>query len=151
MVWYRKPGFNRHGRVVLPAFYLAPPAVGVDPTPPEPGTEWFMSSFTTAPIYETGSSTDEVFVGAVYIDTSCTLLLKALLGSTKPGTNVTLEVRDAYTSGASKASVSTDEALADVVDLTTFSVLAGNYLYFFLSCASAECSWQCPAIVLVKQ
>lgn len=160
MTWYRKPGLNRFGiggRIVL----QAPPLPELAPSIALPGDEqdgggWFMASFTLTPIYETGSSTDDVFVGSVYVDAAAELQCLAFLGSTKSGTNVTLKVSDTYyaagqTVASTVADFSTSAGLTVVTDNATFSVANGTLLHFYLSCASAECSWQCPAIILVRQ
>lgn len=156
MVWYRKPGFNRFrgGRIVREAAWLNEMPV---PAPAFPGseedTEWFMSSFTLTPIYETGSSTDDVFIGAVYIDSSVDLVARAYIGSTKAGTAVTIKVSTSYVTPGSSATgvvnITTSAGLADVRQTETNAFTANQgYLFFYISCASAECSWQCPAIVL---
>lgn len=156
MVWYRKPGFNRFhgGRIVREAAWLNEMPVSA-PTFPgsEEDTEWFMSSFTLTPIYETGSGTVDTFVGAVYIDSATDLVARAYLGSTKPGTAVTVKVSTSYVTPGSTATgvvnITNSSALADTrqTEAAAFSAAQG-YLFFYLSCASAECSWQCPAIVL---
>lgn len=159
MVWYRKPGLNRfrNGRLVREAAWLQEMVVPVVTPGDEPDVGgWFMASFTLTPIYETGSSTDDVFVGAVYVDAASSLRCSAYLGSTKSGTNVTLKVSETYyaagqTVASTTATFSTSAGLATVTDDANFSVAAGTLLFFYLSCASAECSWQCPAIILVRQ
>ena len=158
MVWYRKPGLNRfRGRQVLEAFYLAPQPEAAPINPPDEEEDWFLASFTLTPIYETGSSTDDVFVGAVYIDSNVDLVAKAYLGSTKSGTAVTVKVSTTYATPGSSATgalnLTTSSGLGNVnqTETSALSVSAGSYLFFYISCASAECSWQCPAIVLVRQ
>lgn len=157
MTWYRKPGFNRFGggRIVREAFSITAMPVAAPFNPPDEEEDWFLASYTLTPIYETGSSTDDVFVGAVYIDSDVDLHLRAFLGSTKAGTNVTVKVSTTYATPGSSAtaalSLSTDQGLAGIGPSATLTVSAGSYLFFYLSCASAECSWQCPAIVLVRQ
>lgn len=159
MVWYRKPGFNRFGggRIVREAFSISTMPIPAPLNPPDEEEDWFLASFTLTPIYETGSSTDDVFVGAVYIDSDVDLIAKAYLGSTKSGTAVTVKVSTTYATPGATATgalnVTTSSGLANVnqTEGSALTVSAGSYLFFYISCASAECSWQCPAIVLVRQ
>lgn len=157
MVWYRKPGFNRFGggRLVKEAFSITTMPIAAPFNPPNEEEDWFLASYTLTPIYETGSSTDDVFVGAVFIDSDVDLILRAYLGSTKSGTAVTVKMATSYADPGSSAtaalSVSTSGGLASVGPSAAYTVSAGTYLFFYISCASAECSWQCPAIVLVRQ
>ena len=157
MPWLIKPNLRRpRGRMVREAAYLQPIPL---PSPSRPSTsteipaEIAMSSLTITPSYPTGSDTTDVFVGAIYIDTAgLSLRLRALLGSTKSGTAVTLKAKTTFSvsdAAVTNGTVSTSAGLANVAASDNFTSVQGYY-YLYLSCASAECSWQCLSITLVQ-
>lgn len=138
--------------------FSIPAAIASAPNnPPDEEEDWFLASYTLTPIYETGSDTSDVFVGAVYIDTAVDLIARAYLGSTKSGTAVTVKVASSYVTPGETVTgivnITSSSGIADVrqTETAAFSVSAGSYLFFYARTASAECSWQCPAIVLVRQ
>jgi hypothetical protein len=110
-----------------------------------------MASQTLVPIYETGTALTDVFVGALYIDTTSSFYARALIGSTLSGTEVRVKVKTTYsTSDSATANIvtSTSLALVEQSESSPFSLTAGSYAYFYITCAAAGASWQCPAITL---
>ena len=159
MAWLIKPNLKKpfHRMRVEAAHLDYPPPIiyGNNPDvtePPATPEGIFMSSISITPEYPTGSDTTDVFVGAIYIDTaSATVFLKALLGSTKSGTAVTLKAKTSFSTAAAAVTggtLTTSVGLDEITSGTAITSVVGYY-YFYLSCASAECSWQCPSITLV--
>lgn len=150
MPWMIKPTVRRGigGRMSREAAPLT------YPPPPDPDSlEAFMSSSTIVPEYVTGSSTTDVYVGAIYIDASgLNIRLKAVLGTTKSGTAVTLKAKTSLSTSAAAETGGTITTTSTIAECTAVGTItsAQGYYYFYLSSSSSDCSWQCAAISLVR-